>query len=505
MHCVDGNDYSIFSILPPYNNLHAQLIKDGNLVNSGISLTYEATADSNGSWNTTSVGKTNFWDYADTLYGSVLEQDVGLTGKRVPSTIPEALDYNQNNRWFEAEGIPIMPVDDTGSNNPYPMVKVVARDPNGDELAAARVVLPVSSEMSCISCHASTTSSDPALNGAKPLSGWISDPDPEKDWKKNILALHDEMEQNNALFTAALSSSGYGEGGLLASALGGAPVLCARCHSSNALPGTGIDGISPLTQAIHNGHSRVSDPQTGVSLNESQNRDSCYLCHPGSTTQCLRGAMGSATNGGETTMDCQSCHGSIRQVGDSQREGWLDQPNCQSCHHDGLREVRAIDSSGKLLQWGDSRFATNSDTPSSGYSLYRYSRGHGDLQCEACHGATHAIYPSSHANDNILAQDLQGYSGTIATCSVCHDTVPLTATGGPHGMHTTGESWVKGHEDYAERDSSGCTACHGSDYRGGVLSQVKTARSFSTEWGLKTFSAGQSIGCYDCHNGPSGD
>ena len=26
MHCVDGKDYSVFSILPPYNNLHAQLV-----------------------------------------------------------------------------------------------------------------------------------------------------------------------------------------------------------------------------------------------------------------------------------------------------------------------------------------------------------------------------------------------------------------------------------------------------------------------------------------------
>lgn len=26
MHCVDGSDYSIFSILPPFNNLHAQLV-----------------------------------------------------------------------------------------------------------------------------------------------------------------------------------------------------------------------------------------------------------------------------------------------------------------------------------------------------------------------------------------------------------------------------------------------------------------------------------------------
>ncbi|MBD3800982.1 MAG: hypothetical protein IE886_05935, partial [Campylobacterales bacterium] len=26
MHCMDGKDFSVFSILPPYNNLNAQLI-----------------------------------------------------------------------------------------------------------------------------------------------------------------------------------------------------------------------------------------------------------------------------------------------------------------------------------------------------------------------------------------------------------------------------------------------------------------------------------------------
>src|SRR5215468_9943107 len=29
MHCIDGKDYSIFAVLPPYNIVHAQLIKMG--------------------------------------------------------------------------------------------------------------------------------------------------------------------------------------------------------------------------------------------------------------------------------------------------------------------------------------------------------------------------------------------------------------------------------------------------------------------------------------------
>ena len=42
MHCMDGNDFSVFSILPPYNNLHAQLKdKNGKLISSGVTISYE--------------------------------------------------------------------------------------------------------------------------------------------------------------------------------------------------------------------------------------------------------------------------------------------------------------------------------------------------------------------------------------------------------------------------------------------------------------------------------
>src|SRR6188472_3012933 len=48
MHCDDGKDYSIFAILPPYNVVHAQVIKIGEPpvpITSGVSVTYQAMAD----------------------------------------------------------------------------------------------------------------------------------------------------------------------------------------------------------------------------------------------------------------------------------------------------------------------------------------------------------------------------------------------------------------------------------------------------------------------------
>jgi hypothetical protein len=165
-----------------------------------------------------------------------------------------------------------------------------------------------------------------------------------------------------------------------------------------------------------------------------------------------------------------------------------------------------VDANGQPLSWADTTFATNADVPAAGYNLYRFSRGHGDLQCEACHGATHAVYPTSHDNDNLLSMDLQGHVGTVAECTVCHEVMPSTTTGGPHGMHTMGQQWVDRHGDIAEHNSQGCAYCHGSDYRGSFLSQIKTLKTFSLEDHQSiSYEAGNIVSCYDCHNGPNGD
>ncbi len=31
-------------------------------------------------------------------------------------------------------------------------------------------------------------------------------------------------------------------------------------------------------------------------------------------------------------IQCQDCHGSMSDVGDPGRQGWLQEPNCQACH-----------------------------------------------------------------------------------------------------------------------------------------------------------------------------
>ena len=513
MHCMDS-DYSVFSILPPYNTINAQLINSaGRLVKtpSGVTVTYEALTDPSGSINTTSVGKTLFWQFVQVLYGAALAPDAGLAGYKMPSAGngPQVMGYDSSLNAFVAEGIPITPYDDAGQKNAYPMMHLVARDNSQRFLASTGIVLPVSDEMDCRACHSSGS-----LPDAQPPSGWVRDPDPERDYRLNILLRHDETMLSAAAYAAVLQAAGYSTNGLYATVVNlNTPVLCARCHASNALPGTGLSGIPPLTQSVHGFHAHATDPTNGLTLESSSNRSACYRCHPGSTTRCLRGAMGSAVaSDGSMAMQCQSCHGSMSAVGSPSRRGWLDEPNCQACHtgtavqNSGqIRYTSAFTSGGQYRIPANTTFATNPNTPGTGMSLFRFSRGHGGLVCSACHGSTHAEFPSSHVNDNQQSLQLQGHVGMISDCASCHNADPGTISGGPHGMHPVGQGWAGGHADSAEGNTGQCATCHGADYRGTVLSRSLGNRTMSTGFGTRTFWRGFQIGCYTCHNGPGSE
>jgi len=533
MHCMDGLDFSVFSILPPYNNLHAQLkSKAGKLITQNVKLTYQAVADHTGSINTSSYTKTNFWNWVEPLFGLSPAKDIGLNldglatgkpapGNETPSLTPAPMKYNAQYRWFEAEGLPITPYDDAGKKNFYPTVRVVARDLGGKVLATTTTVLPVSDEMTCKGCHASTKSTNPAQRAAKPRAGWVFDRDVNKDWKKNILRLHDEKQSNNALFKTALSKTGYNSSGLLATAYAGQPVLCVACHASNAYFDKknkrtvmgGMAGIPPFTQSLHLLHAKVKDPKTQLKLDSIGDRTACYQCHPGSVTKCLRGVMGKAVNSrGKPLMSCQSCHGNMAAVGNKARKGWYNEPTCESCHNSaapGRRAISGVTATGIRIVPKDHTFATNANTPVTGLNLYRFSKGHGGLQCEACHGATHAEYPSSHVDENVQSIAIQGHSGPIAECTACHKVVPSTVNGGPHGMHTTGNAWVEMHQEANKKGTAtapSCVYCHSTTKAGTPLSAVKMAKTINAgDFGRKKWPAGYRVSCYSCHNGPNPD
>ena len=287
-------------------------------------------------------------------------------------------------------------------------------------------------------------------------------------------------------------------------------MLCAKCHASNALGAAGL-GLPSLTASMHGGHAFVADPDTGVALDDATNRSACYRCHPGSQTRCLRGAMGDAVAAdGTMAIQCRNCHGSMSDVGVPTRAGWLDEPNCQACHtgtaasnKGQLRFTDAFQSKGVLRQPSNTTFATNANQPAGGLSLYRFSAGHGGLQCEACHGSTHAESPSSHANDNLQNTGIQGFAGALQECTACHKSGISSTNGGPHGMHNVGAAWVNSHDNAAGRDRTACQACHGVDYRGTPLSAAFTVRSLNNRFGNIQTYRGYQISCYTCHNGPA--
>ena len=100
-------------------------------------------------------------------------------GNHSASLVPAPMTFNVNYQWFEAEGIPMTPFPDnptidTAGNpvkNFYPTVKVVARDLSNNILAKTTTVLPVSDEMTCKGCHASTSATtNLAQIAAKPTA-----------------------------------------------------------------------------------------------------------------------------------------------------------------------------------------------------------------------------------------------------------------------------------------------------------------------------------------------
>lgn len=525
MHCMDS-DYSVFSILPPYNTINAQLIVAGKLVTnaSGYTVTYQAVADSDGSINKTSAGKGNWLQFTPLLYGAVAaNQGLPFPGPDsfwMPGTnnTPQGMLFDAGLDWFYAYGVPITPYDDAGRKNPYPMMRLIARNGSGAAIATNDIVLPVSDEMDCRACHASGTQA-----AARPAAGWVWSDNPERDFRLNILRRHDEQNfaQHHDLYVSALAARGFNPQGLYRGVVAeGKPVLCAVCHASEALGTGSYSNIPPLTTSIHSKHAFVQDPESNFTLDHADNRSACYRCHPGSATKCLRGAMGGAVAAdGSMPMQCQSCHGNMSQVGRADRTGWLHEPACQSCHTgtatSNAGQIR-YESCFSDTNWtvrvpGNQTFATQSNTPIAGSWLYRFSAGHGGLQCSACHGSTHAEFPATHKNDNVRNEKIQGHAGVMVECTACHVSMSVSSTtvaAGPHGMHPIGQAWVNGHHDAISESQTGqCRTCHGSDYRGTPLSRIQSTNAITvnrdgTVINFPTFK-GAEVGCYNCHNGPT--
>ena len=189
MHCMNP-DFSEMCILPPFNNLRAQVIKrdsSPDIVTGDVTVSYSIPG------NTVSSTKTDFWDFAPQLFGVALPDDIGLTGNGLTGKMARPVS---NGHW-EASGIPITPLDDNFENNPFQLSNVRVTDEKGRTLAETSAVVPVSWEISCNYCH-----DTPGISVAT-----------------DILRKHDELHHTT------LESQ--------------KPVLCAGCHADPALGTTG--------------------------------------------------------------------------------------------------------------------------------------------------------------------------------------------------------------------------------------------------------------------------
>ncbi|MEZ5542854.1 MAG: PKD domain-containing protein [Pseudomonadota bacterium] len=335
----------------------------------------------------------------------------------------------ENVNWFEAAGIPFAAFDDSGRENAYPLVRVAAKS-GANTLATVDTVLPISGEASCTNCHADpadvqnsrTAAPTNALaNAGLPVATSLDDPDGNLPAKVsveyaadiNILRLHDlrhgaaYVDTGNAPTPCDINANGgNGDANCLTNRalVQQIPVVCQVCHYTPALdlahvgpqagpPGSQANGRNQVahqsnSRVMHNHHGQFGSlfpampaPQqnaSGLITNQAARlavlEDTCYQCHPGRNTQCLRGAMFNAG------MLCNDCHGAMLQVGadfsagvspanpgafvlggdfydpgDPQpRVPWANEPGCGSCHT-GDAGSNLAGSSGTLVPGGPLR------------------------------------------------------------------------------------------------------------------------------------------------------
>jgi hypothetical protein len=485
MHCYDP-DYSVLSILPLFNTVHAQVIRQGRqptiMNGSTVRLVYNAQADATGSINTTSARKTNFWRWGTEWFTGTLPVNVGITGTKMPGPRNRARPFrpfDPAKNWFVLEGVPITILDDARLINPFSLFAISAIDRATDQLLySLPTVVPASNEVNCGVCH--KTGGVAANPSVDPTIVWSTVPNLEKQSRLNILLLHNKRNATELV----------------------PPVRCSSCHYDPAvdLTDAGPQNTLPFfSHAMHGFHARKI-PQDPRSL------ATCANCHPASpvgSTACLRGAMGVAG------IVCISCHGNMFNIGNEARQPWVDEPKCQSCHTgdavDNLGAIRFTKAYTGKPRNPVFRVAVNQRFAENPNTLFRNSLGHNGVACESCHGSPHAEWPSREANDNAAAVQLQGYRGPIRDCKVCHGTALPPTTEGPHGLHNVNDrAWFSDgeHASFFENDQAGCMACHGNTLTGTVLSVTPVPRRFVTEEGTFSVARGTPIRCNLCHDSP---
>ena len=334
---------------------------------------------------------------------------------------------------------------------------ITPANPNGNANCLANRALDQGKSVVCQVCHYT-----PALDLAQfgPLGGDAANPDAaangrvQRIQKSNSRVLHMAHAKHTTLF----------------------PAMPAPTADSAA---TGLPGNQAAREAVL--------------------EQTCYQCHPGTNTKCMRGAM---ANGG---MVCQDCHGDLAQVGNdftanvtaaqpfpagadlTKRVPWANEPGCGSCHTGDATSNMAT-AAGATVNGYDTNGNADGIRLIRAYSEHRRQRqAHSPGQQALCREHHRRelqrlrqprcrqpeALPRQHRsrwghvrglpwgdpcgvgrrrsplqNDNVTGNQLQGHSGTVSECSTCHTTSAMSAStqAGPHGMHLVNDSrfWTGG-------------------------------------------------------------
>jgi len=378
MHCLNPS-YDKLVILPPYNNVLVQVVKRGNppsIVTTGITVSYKLLN------NTTSYNKKaygGFWDNSLKLFGATPAHDIGLKGNGLTGNMTVSGDH------FTAEGIPVVPVNDNGTWNPYQVAEITVKNSSGTVVAQTQATVPTSDEINCAKCHGSAT-----VNAFD-----------------DILAKHDSKHATN--LSSAASK----------------PVLCAGCHPSPAL-GITTGPQKYLSRVLHGSHAN----KTGIT---------CYDCHPGATTKCNRSLAHTTDNG-----NCIACHGDMANVASTIAAGripWTSEPQCVTCHsgvtgvNTGTTLYRNSKGHGSLyctVCHGSPHAMYPSRETADNYQSKQYQGFSSKIKtigsCGVCH--------NNSRGESDMSEFAEKHGGTnpekTIGCSACHTSIPTNTAGWPH-------------------------------------------------------------------------
>ena len=302
--------------------------------------------------------------------------------------------------------VPVTAMKTGGGSNPYPVVRIFAKDADsGALLAESAAVIAVAPGFGCGLCHA--------------------------DAEFSILEVHDRHQSTE----------------LQEQVRKGVPVNCRTCHdgatSKDGKTSSGI-GMS-VSAAIHGWHSQYLS---------GKGAESCMACHA---------ALGRSADDKpddhrprplfardlhiDRGLSCVNCHGVLEDHALSllQAEKMAGQQRAEAAIASITpRSTASIDEIKPRLPWkqlpdctGCHNFETKPHlSDASGFNTWTedeaalFSRRADDmsmLRCLSCHGAPHAVYPAANPvgrdRDNIVPIQYQQHAkvlGAAGNCNLCH-------------------------------------------------------------------------------------